>query len=362
MPADATTWVIAILIAVVIVAGGALYLGRHQVQEAYDAISHGRRLRHRPPRDHFRQEDRTDESPRRRIAVIVNPTKLADVGAAQQQIAAGCAAVGWGEPLWFATTSEDPGFGQAKEAIAQGAAMVCPLGGDGTARQVARALVGTETPMGLLPGGTANLLSRNLDLPASDLDKALAVALTGQNKRIDVGWLSVDERPEEMFLVMAGLGFDGAVMAQTDENLKSTMGAAAYTVSGFRNWLSPRFRIEFSVDGQHRIVRRTRTVVFGNCGKIYGGLVLMPDARVDDGVLDTLVLSPRGVVGWTAVFLRVVTRNHRGHERMDHHRGSSFRVVASEPQEVQVDGDSLGPGSVVEARVEPGALLVRIGA
>jgi diacylglycerol kinase family enzyme len=62
------------------------------------------------------------------------------------------------------------------------------------------------------------------------------------------------------------------------------------------------------------------------------------------------------------VLARVVTKNHKGHERFDHHQGREFRVAVTEPQEVQVDGDSLGLASVLTARVEPAALLVRIGA
>jgi diacylglycerol kinase family enzyme len=360
VPFDTTT--LLLIVAVVVVAVVAiLLLRRGGSDEGYGALSHASRFRRRPHRDHFRQDGRIETPPKRRIGVVVNPTKFPDVEAVRRQISSGCEAAGWGEPIWFETTAEDPGFGQAKACVEQGATVVCPLGGDGTIRQVAIALRDSDTPIGLLPGGTANLLSRNLALP-DDLDKALHVALTGQNKRIDVGWLRVDDAPEQMFLVMAGMGFDGAVMAQTDEKLKSTMGTAAYTVSGFRNWLGPQFKIEFSVDGNLPLYRRTRSVLFGNCGKIYGGLVLMPDALVDDGALDAVIISPKGVVGWAAVLARVVTKNHKGHERFDHHQGREFRVAVTEPQEVQVDGDSLGLASVLTARVEPAAVLVRIGA
>jgi diacylglycerol kinase (ATP) len=360
VPIDTRTLLILVAVAVLVVVA-VLVLRSHEDGSTYGAIA-GSRFRRRPHRDHFRDPAAIPEPPKRRVGIVVNPTKFADLPAVKAQIGRGCAAAGWGEPIWHETTVEDPGSGQAKLCVDQGADIVCPLGGDGTVRQVASALVGTETPMGLLPGGTANLLARNLDLPFDDLERSLAVALGGQNKRIDVGWLQVDDGPEQLFLVMAGMGFDGAVMAQTPEQLKAVVGSAAYTVSGFRNWLSPRFRVSFSVDGGLPISRRTRSVVVGNCGKIYGNLVLLPEARVDDGILDAVLISPKGVIGWTNVFVRVVTRRHKGHEQFDHHHGAEMTVVASEPQDAQLDGDTLGLVTKMSARVESEALLVRIGA
>lgn len=327
----------------------------------------GRFGRRRPHRNEFRPEGTDRETPKRRAAIVINPTKFTDVPAVKRRISRGCAELGWDEPLFLETTQKDPGTGQAREAVEQGVTVVCPLGGDGTVRAVAEALVGTETPMGLLPGGTGNLLARNLNLPVDSIRSALKVALTGQNKRIDVGRLTVDhsgehERPEQhIFLVMAGLGFDAAIMADAPERLKSKVGWPAYLVSGARNLRGTQFRVRVRVDDAEEFSRRTRTVVVGNCGRLLGGLVLMPEADVADGKLDTVVISPTGVVGWAAVAVRVASQRRAGHQRVDHHTGREIRVRADRPQEVQLDGDTIGKARAINAEVVPLSLVVRVG-
>ena len=325
--------------------------------------------RRRPPREHFRPQgaEKSTEAPKRVAAIIVNPTKFDNIEAVREQVTKSCLAAGWDQPLWVETTAQDPGTGQARQAVKDGATLICPLGGDGTVRAVAAALVGTETPVGLLPGGTGNLLARNLNLPVDSLEDALKVALTGQNKRVDVGRLTVDhsgehEQPEEhIFLVMAGVGFDAAIMADAPERLKNTVGPLAYTFSAAKNLRGPQFKVRMKIDDEPEFTRRARTVVIGNCGKLTGGLVLMPEAQVDDGWLDAIILSPAGVVGWVAVAGRVISQKRKGHERVDHHRLKSVTIRCDRPEEVQIDGDTIGQARALSATVDPLALVVRVG-
>jgi diacylglycerol kinase family enzyme len=356
-------WIVVAVVVLAIVV--AVIVARRDVVLEATGIA---RRRRRPHRDDFRPEGSDeDAAPLRRAGIIVNPTKFTDLPAVRARVTATCLAQGWGEPIWLETTISDPGTGQARQAVEAGAAVVCPLGGDGTVRAVATALVGTETPLGPLPGGTGNLLARNLDLPLDSIEKALVVALTGQNVRIDVGRLSVDPSgqhavpDEHLFLVMAGVGLDAAIMAGAQERLKARVGSAAYVVSGFQNFLGPQFKVRLKVDGEGEFSRRTRTVVVGNCGKLFGGLVLMPEARLDDGMLDSVVLSPRGVVGWSAVAGHVVTRQRRGHALIDRHAGQEIRIDVDEPQVVQLDGDTIGSARSMTARVDHLALVVRVG-
>jgi len=293
-------------------------------------------------------------------AVVVNPTKFPDVDAVRLQISRVCAELGWADPLWLTTTQADPGEGQARRAVAEGADLVMACGGDGTVRSVAQALAGSGVPMGLLPTGTGNLLARNLDMRLDDLLGAVRTALSGRDRRVDVGRMVVDDRPEQVFLVMAGMGFDALIMQGAQADLKAKVGSAAYVVAGARHLNGRRVRLTLSVDDGKVIHRRSRMVVVGNCGRLLGGLVLMPDAQVDDGLLDVVSLSPKGIVGWAAIAGRLVTRQRKGHALVERWVGRTVTISAAEPQISQVDGDPMGEATVLRIRVDPGALVVRV--
>ena len=119
------------------------------------------------------------------ITVIVNPTKFPDLESAHDALDRQFANFGIAEYDWVLTTAEDTGAGQTKAAVESGAEMVISWGGDGTVRAVAMGLLGSDVPLGILPGGTGNLIAKNLDLPDS-LSGALGVALGGGALAVDV--------------------------------------------------------------------------------------------------------------------------------------------------------------------------------
>ena len=331
----------------------------------------------RPARDTFRREEEAPV-PRKRLAVVVNPVKLEGTGAdVKARIGAVCEEQGWAEPLFIETEEHDVGFGQTRQALEEGVDVVCAFGGDGTVRAVAQEMVGSGVPMGLLPGGTGNLLARNLELPTDDLDKAVAVALNGRNRHIDVGWMTLD--PDEVhleehvgegssagvrrhaFLVMAGLGLDAAIMEDTSESLKARIGWTAYVPAGLKNILVERFRAHLSLDGGPPTTRRARTVLIGNCGKLTGGINLMPDAEPDDGTLDVVVIAPKGITAWLSVVARVLSKSDRSTQTLDRYRCQSLGVRVDHEQKIELDGDIIGEARHIEIEVQPRALIVRTG-
>ncbi|MGH3899684.1 MAG: diacylglycerol/lipid kinase family protein [Pseudonocardiaceae bacterium] len=298
-------------------------------------------------------------------AVVVNPSNINDLARVRTQITRVCRELGWAEPLWLETSVEDPGEGQAKAALAAGADVVLACGGDGTVRHVAQVLAGSGTALGLLPTGTANLLARNLAIKLDDPAGATRIALSGNSRAIDVGRMTIDDHPEDLvFLVMAGMGFDAAIMAGAHHKSKARLGSLAYfiagVIAGVRALKKQRVRIMLVVDGQPELHRQVRTVVVGNCGKLLAGLVLMPAAKMDDGLLDVVAIAPRSIRGWLGVTARVMSRRLSGHRIVQHWQGGTIVIAAEEPEQAQLDGDPVGEVRMLRIRVDRGALLVRV--
>jgi YegS/Rv2252/BmrU family lipid kinase len=295
-----------------------------------------------------------------RLAVVANPRKFDDLAVPRAQILMQCEKAGLDEPLWFESDKKDQGRSKAKKAIKQGATVVAALGGDGTVRGVASALVGSNVALGILPGGTGNLVARNLKIPVDDLAEALRIVIEGRDHHIDVGRVRFDHDDEEMFLVMAGMGLDGEAMANANKTVKSALGWPAYVMSGVAGMFRAGFGASLATPDQRPVIQHAASVIVGNCGTLTGGIQLMPDARLDDGKLDAVVVSPHGVFGWAAVVGAVVSHERRGHRRLVRRVSDTVTVLCDEPVEAQLDGDAVGRRSGFKAWVEPNALKVRI--
>ncbi|OLT14392.1 hypothetical protein BJF78_02850 [Pseudonocardia sp. CNS-139] len=290
--------------------------------------------------------------------MVANPTKTEP--GTRRRIEEVCTGLGWAEPLWLETTVDDPGTGQARRAVERGADVVLACGGDGTVRAVAEALAGTGVAMGLVPAGTGNLLARTVGTP-DGVAAAARVALTGDDRKIDVGRVAVDDGEDEhVFLVMAGTGFDAAIMQNTPEALKVRVGPMAYVISGLRAMRGRRTRVTLTLDDGPPLRRRTRTVLVGNSGTLFGGLVLMPRATVDDGVLDVVSIAPNSLAGWVAVLGRVLTQRRRGSRRVEHWQARTVVIRMDVPQPSQLDGDPVGDVQELRIRVDPAALVIRV--
>lgn len=308
-----------------------------------------------------------------RVALVYNPSKPHDWNSLLAYFTEAVRAAELPEPLIYETTADDPGVGQSRRALSEGAELVIAAGGDGTVRAVAEALASSGTPMAIIPSGTGNLFARNIDLPIDDPTTAIDIALAGIDRTVDIGWLR-DEEPdaetrEHLFLVVAGIGFDGEMVAETDDGLKKTIGWFAYGVGAIKGMLRPRMRTSVTIDDAPEPLRRmARSVMIANCGWLPAGLALQPEAEVDDGWLDLVTVDARGgLFGWASLGGKLVLRTFgfRGEDiavasTLEYDRGHTFRIVTDHTSWVQVDGDLVSESSAISARIDPGALIVRV--
>jgi YegS/Rv2252/BmrU family lipid kinase len=236
--------------------------------------------------------------------------------------------------------------------------LVC--GGDGTVRTVCAELAGTGVSVGIVPAGTGNLLARNLGIPLQ-LQAAVEVALTGQDRAIDLVKVSGDGLgDDEHFMVMAGMGFDAAIMEGASEEIKARVGWLAYVVSGLRNLILPAIRVDIRLDGGEWTRHRARTVLIGNVGYLQAGMPLLPDASIDDGVLDVVILHPSKVLSWIPLAVRVLRKGRRTDDLINRMTGRTVTVRAQNETPRQLDGDPIGAGTELHAECVHGKLLVRI--
>jgi YegS/Rv2252/BmrU family lipid kinase len=296
----------------------------------------------------------------RNLAVVLNPSKLEDVGEFRHIVTSMATEAGWSPPSWLYTTIEDPGTGMAEAAAVAGADLVLVCGGDGTVREVCAELAGTGIPIGIIPAGTGNLLARNLDIPLF-LRAAVDIALTGQDRAIDMVRVTGDGVPDGThFMVMAGMGFDAAIMEGVNEEFKAKVGWIAYVLSALKSLMFPAVRTEISVDGGEFTSHRARTIVVGNVGYLQAGMPLLPDAAIDDGLLDVVLLHPRRFLSWFPLAFRVLAKRPRTDELVNRMTGRTIVVRAGADTPRQLDGDSIGPGRELHMECIHGRVLVRV--
>ncbi|GAA1725929.1 diacylglycerol/lipid kinase family protein [Brachybacterium phenoliresistens] len=313
------------------------------------------------------------------IGIVLNPSKV-EAEVLEDALDAASEMRSRPQLSIFETTPEDPGGAAAAQALAAGVDLIITAGGDGTVRAVAEVLAQrrSRVELGIVPLGTGNLLARNLGIPLGDVDAALARALDGTARPVDVGWClaELEDGPRRSaFLVMAGVGVDARMIDETDDDLKKTAGWIAYVEAmGRAVTASSAVEADLVVDGETRIHETVHTVLVGNVGTVQGGIDLLPDAAPDDGRLDLLILGEDGVAGWADTVGNVVWDN--GIAKLLPGRGDGDGAVDSEtatrlalstlaldlsaPRMAQIDGEALGETTSLRIEVQPAALRIRL--
>lgn len=300
----------------------------------------------------------------RQVAVVYNPTKdRAD--SVIRIITAELGMANWPKARFYETAADDPGFGMAQQAVADGAEIVLAVGGDGTVRAVADGLAGTAATLGIVPLGTGNLLARNLDMDVNNLHACINIALHGESRAIDMIRMEMQgekELPPVNFVVMGGAGFDAQIMTDTREDLKARIGWLAYVEASTRHMFTRRRPAVITVNNGAPIRRKIRSVLVANTGKIQGGVSLAQTAQLSDGQLEVIVLTPRNLGSWVRMAAQFILRPTRvRYPVVEHFVGTDARVYFPNTRlPVEVDGDVLGDVSDFHAQVLPAAINVQV--
>jgi diacylglycerol kinase family enzyme len=337
-------------------------------------------------------------------AIVINRTLVRDLRRFRRRCREAATASGW-EPSFLETTVDERGLGLARGAVAAGARMVVAAGGDGTVRACAQALEGTQVPLAIVPLGTANLAARALGVP-SRIGGALAAGFGGHERRIDLAAVEVadaagDETeatdgaarvaaeiadgatrgpgeatggapdaaeiadgtadPRALTVAaMAGIGLDAEVVAATPRLLKRQAGWASYALAGVTHLAGPGHCFTVRLDDGEPLARRARCVVVGNAGLLPGGFVLLPRARLDDGLLDVGILAPSGPAGWLRVAHRVLTHSGRDCPQLERHQARRIEIRAGTDLPREVDGEVIALGRSLTVTLLRSALTVRV--
>ena len=296
-----------------------------------------------------------------RALLITNPAAARTAPLAVNAILTTLRGAGWDVEA-HATGGPGDARHLAQYGVAEKVDVVAVFGGDGTTMQAAAALVGTDVALGVIPGGTGNLLAGNLRIPASPARAARAL-VRAKPRLFDLGRMERSAEPQ-YFAVACGAGYDARVMAGTLSEHKRRWGMAAYVATTLRLMSELRSTLHsITIDGVEYEANAAMVLV-ANCGEVIPPFVkLGPGITPDDGLLDVVVVradsfpqSLRAV--WD--LLRLTPGAASGPDAyVGHARGREVKVETDRPQPVQLDGEP-GGTTPFTVSVVPGAIRIMV--
>ncbi|GID97138.1 diacylglycerol/lipid kinase family protein [Amorphoplanes digitatis] len=290
----------------------------------------------------------------RKIAVVAHRRKT--LGGGLDELRRLITDEGVDDLIWYEVPKSRKAPKQVRKALKAGIDLLIVWGGDGMVQRTLDALAGTKggakVPVGIIPAGTANLLATNLGIP-HDLAQAVRIAFHGRLRRLDLGVLN-----GEHFAVMAGIGFDGAMIQDADGRLKERMGKLAYVWTGLRHLDDPAPRAKIKVDGTRWFSDEASCVLVGNVGMVTGGITAFDDARPDDGWLDVGVATARGATQWARTMGQMAVGRSEDSPYVRMTRARRIDVRLAEPLRYELDGGAREAARRIRIDVAPAAVKI----
>ena len=237
----------------------------------------------------------------------------------------------------------------ARQAAVSGVDVVAAYGGDGTVMEAARGLAGSQTPLAILPGGTANLMSVELGVPKNlALAAAIAADPNSRVRVVDAGLFG----GQTHFLLRVGLGFAARKVEIADRDLKDRYGVMAYSIGALKALTDTEpANYRLTLDGQSYETKGF-SVLVDNAGNIGFAGMGLKSILVDDGLLDVIVVRDTRIRTWIAVGSGLGGAKLNP-EYIRHWQAREITIEADPPQSVQMDGELAGQ-TPVSIRVVPG--------
>lgn len=284
-----------------------------------------------------------------KVAVVAHAGKT--VGGGLPELRRTLADAGVEDPLWTEVPKSKRAPAAVEQALEEGAELLIAWGGDGMVRRCINALKDSDVPLGIVPAGTSNLFATHLGIER-DIGQAVEVALQGDRRRLDVGNFD-----GERFGVMAGAGFDAAMIKGADD-LKDRLGRAAYVVGGAAKLNSEAFEAKIKVDGTPWYEGPASCILVGNIGELFGGIEVFADARPDDGKLDVGVLTSEGPVQLARATARTALGSADKSPFVRVTQASKVRVKLDRKVRYELDGGDRKKVKSFKVDIEPEAITV----
>jgi len=286
----------------------------------------------------------------RTIAVVAHRRKTLDGGL--DELRRRISDFGVDQLLWHEVDKSRKAPKKVAALIKEKPDLLLVWGGDGMVQRALDVVAGTKVPVGIIPAGTGNLLATNLGIPHS-LAESVDIAFHGRRHRIDLGKLD-----GEHFGVMAGVGFDGAMIRDADRKMKDRLGKLAYVWAGLRHLNGEVAGARILVDGAKWFDDEASCVLIGNVGTITGGIRAFDDAKPDDGWLDVGVATAQGALEWArALGTMAIGRSDRS-PFVRTTRARRIDVKLKTKMEYELDGGAREETKHFTATVEPGAVKI----
>lgn len=241
----------------------------------------------------------------------------------------------------------------ATKLAQQGYQKIVAAGGDGTVNEVARALLHTGIPMGIIPVGSGNGLARHLGIPL-DLPRALKIIRGNQTLLIDAGLIN-EKYP---FFCTAGVGFDAQVGKQFAK--AGQRGIMTYLKTIFEEYFTYKPQTyKIVVDGRE-LERKAFLITLANASQWGNNAVIAPRADIVDGLLDITIMSPFHPLEAPAVGILLITRNIDASGHTESLKGRHIQIERDGPGLVHCDGDALEMDSCLDIQALHHALTVLV--